>query len=273
MTASSALIKKLIGALDAAAEGELTRPLRVSSKRLRRIGVWEGRKVASSFATLASLLSAVAATKASLIEEFIEQSTNIESRLTRAAYRLEDEQLKGRDFKESEFLEEKPSFFEGTPVKLNIKLGARQRSKFKTLDNAAEFLHAFRIDEAKRMKIKFQIDTINARQQALEMESEMHKRHLEKVLELKEALATVEEEKSQIPRRYAQKFLRMTSVAEACWAQYCAGYELGKSRIRPRWRLNKTAREKEREAADAKRAMPNPDLRLEFDRPLIFSFE
>jgi len=269
---SSPKTKKLIQALEDAAEGEFRRPLRVSTRNLRKLGFQEGRKAVVNPATLTTVRSAVATATATLIEQFLEEIKKIELRSAEASLRLENELLNSHKLEEGEKSAEGTPFLEPTQTKLDVKLGSRQRSQFKTLGNAAEFLKVFRIEEAKRLKMKFEQDAINERQQERERAAESRLKHLAEILKLKEALAAVEEEKTQAPRMYVQKFLRMISVSEACWAEYCAGYEQGKARISPRLRFNRSEREREREIAEAKAEQPNPSIHLEFERPSIFNF-
>ena len=272
MTLSSHSTRNLIRALEEASEGEFRRSLRISTKQLRKMGFQEGRKAILSSAATTTLRGVMATSAATLAEQFLEEMTKIETRIAETSFRIESEQLKIENFKVSEVDGDGIPYFEQTLSAVATKMGSRRRSEFKKLDNAAEFLKSFRIEDAKRSKIKFEADAIRARQQEQERVSDLRMKHLEELLKLKEALAAVEEEKSQAPRRYAQKFLRMTSVSEACWAQYCAGYQRGKAKIRPRLRFKKSARAKERNLVEEKAAMPNPELHLDFERPSIFNF-
>jgi hypothetical protein len=241
--------------------------------RFWRTGKRHGRRNIET-QPIAELLSySVSAVGAKLAEEFLKL------RMERiSAQKGLEERLRHQEAREEEFpfVIEPEIDDEGLlsdDRRIVSAVGAPRRNDARSLEQAANVLDRNREKQA-RVAEHAQIQERNAKilsryQSALSA----RETYLSELQSLREQIIKLEQEVSELPRIYEQKFLKVKERGSVYWARFCDGFDAGRSHIHRPLRLSKKGRVRALERYEAKRSVPRPTAGIKVQTPSVFSAE
>ena len=242
-----------------------------NSKRVARSfwrrGLRYGRRGVDSMSIEELVRSSVAEGASVIVGEFLKLRSekvalrlSLEDRLVRVEQRNDE-----FPFVEPELIDE--PIDAGPALVLGAILGSPGRNHGRNLDSATKF----REQQSAEKKRRYELDqrrmvAERARQRQAKIESD-RQAHLNEIQSLREQIITLNQEMSEAPRIYGQKFLRLKEQGAIYWARFCDGFDTGRSRIRRPHRLRRKARDEARARYEEKRSVRRPAKTIVFDIP------